>query len=293
MTANWSRRKFLLRLAGIPVLACAGRALAGNESGGEAYARRLRSTVRFENPRNRNLEDQRFWCYLPMNIAARQHVRQVDASMVHRVLDDELGHRVLEIGLGTVSPLAQKLVTITVDIDVEAQTRPQALPQPSDWLSAERFIESDDEGMREAARSLRRESDAKTASAIFEWVRSRMTYAGYVADDLGARYALVHGRGDCTEYADLVVALARANGIPARMVGGYVTTQDASVRATDYHNWAEVFLDGAWRIVDAQKGNWLPPFWQYIAYRIYRDTATNPVGLAHRYRLEGELLVSF
>ena len=118
-------------------------------------------------------------------------------------------------------------------------------------------------------------------------------YAGYLADDLGALSALEHRRGDCTEYADLVVALARANGIPARMVGGYVTDRDCGPRPQDYHNWAELYHEGAWRVVDAQKGICLEQGSQYVAFRIYRDAPINAVGLAHRYRLQGELQVTF
>lgn len=293
MTQNLSRRGFLKYLAAFPAVTCAGPATAGGNSGGDGISRRLRFTLRFENPHNRSLEGQRFWCYLPMAIASRQQLKQIDVSMTYRVLEDELGHRVLELTHGTFPPLAQRVVTVSAEINVGHIPQPQALSQPSAWLSPERFIESDDERVREVARTLRRESDMTTARAIFEWVQSHITYSGYLADDLGARYALVHGRGDCTEFADLVVALARANGIPARMVGGYVTAQDSMLRSTDYHNWAEVFLDGEWCVVDAQKREWRPPLWQYIAFRIYRDSATNPVGLSHRYRLDGDLVVGF
>lgn len=293
VTWNLSRRVFLKHLAGVPAVALAGLSFAGSESGSEATLRRLRFTLRFENPYSRSLGRQRFWCYLPMSIASRQQLRQVDVSMQHRVLDDDLGHRILELTLDTVPPLAQKVVTVSIGIVVGEKPQAEALSQPSVWLSPERFIESDDALVREAAKGLRRDSQEATVRAIYEWVRDHLTYAGYLADDLGARYALENRRGDCTEYADLVVALARANGIPARMVGGYVLTQDAAPRPQDYHNWAEVFLGDGWRVVDAQKRNWLHAMSQYVAYRFYRDTVTNAVGLAHRYRLEGEIQVGF
>jgi hypothetical protein len=89
------------------------------------------------------------------------------------------------------------------------------------------------------------------------------------------------------------VALAPANGIPARMVGGYVTDRDAAPQPQDYHNWAQLYLGGAWRTVDAQKENWLSSSAQYIVFRVYRDVPTNLVGPAHRYRIEGDLKVAF
>ena len=87
--------------------------------------------------------------------------------------------------------------------------------------------------------------------------------------------------------------MARANGIPARMVGGYNIDNNAVLKATDYHNWAELYVDGAWLLLDTQKGRWLAPPEQYVAFRHYRDQAINPVGLAHRYSQEGKFEVSF
>jgi transglutaminase-like putative cysteine protease len=116
-----------------------------------------------------------------------------------------------------------------------------------------------------------------------------LSYAGYLADDYGALYALTNRRGDCTEYAYLATALARASSIPARMVGGYVTDRDITPRAGDYHNWAELYIDGSWRLLDAQKGNWLQPIDQYVAFRYHRVEMPNPLGTAHRFRIEGGL----
>jgi transglutaminase-like putative cysteine protease len=259
----------------------------------DAIPRRLRFTLHFENPYNRSLKNQRFWCYLPMEIPIRQHLNRVSVPATHQVIEDGLGHRILHIAFDDIPPLAQKVFPLGVELMLGMQIEPEVLAQRHDWLVPEQFIESDDPLVHETAQTLRRTSDEATARAIFEWVQNHLTYAGYVADDLGARYALENRRGDCTEYADLVVALARANGIPARMVGGYVLTRDAALRPQDYHNWAELFLGNKWHIVDAQKNSWFPTETQYIAFRVYRDKAINPIGLAHRYRLEGDMVVGF
>ena len=56
-------------------------------------------------------------------------------------------------------------------------------------------------------------------------------------------------RGDCTEYSQLFVALARAAGLPAREVSGLVYLGDA-VQGFGGHSWAEVVVDGRWLAVD-------------------------------------------
>ena len=213
--------------------------------------------------------------------------------MAHRLHEDALGHRILELSFDSFPPLSQKVVTFTAEVELQALAPPQALPDPAVWLAAERLIESDEPRIRTLANELRRSRPMDTARAIFEWVQRNLSYGGYLADDMGALQALLQRRGDCTEYADLAVALARASGLPARMLGGYVADRDLAPRPQDYHNWAEVYLDGAWRLVDAQKGNWLEPVGHYVAVRIYRDVPVNPLGLASRYRIQGDMQVSF
>lgn len=41
----------------------------------------------------------------------------------------------------------------------------------------------------------------------------------------------------------LSMALARANGIPARGIAGYVYGGNAVLHPEDNHNWAEFYLD--------------------------------------------------
>jgi hypothetical protein len=57
-------------------------------------------------------------------------------------------------------------------------------------------------------------------------------------------------KGSCHQYALLLTALARAQGIPARVVSGLVYTDDLQ-KAFGYHAWTEVILDGFWVPVDA------------------------------------------
>lgn len=56
--------------------------------------------------------------------------------------------------------------------------------------------------------------------------------------------------GDCTEHTILLVAMARAVGIPAREVSGLIYMGDRH-QAFGWHAWAEVEIDGHWVGVDA------------------------------------------
>jgi transglutaminase-like putative cysteine protease len=266
------------------------------ESGAQEHLvrRQLRFSLALSNPHAIELSDQQLWLYLPATENPIQQLDGVKVSMAHSVLTDALGHNILQFSFPQFAPLATKVVTIAVDVSLfslDEGPATAALQQPQQWLATERYIETSDPRIQAQAAQLKQPGARETGFAIYEWVRRHIQYAGYVADDLGALAALTQASGDCTEYAYLAVALARANGIPARMVGGYVSDRSIAPRAEDYHNWAELHIDGAWRLLDAQKENWLTPAQHYIAFRFYRDQIINQVGLAHRFHTNGELQV--
>lgn len=253
----------------------------------------LRFSLRFLNPGAGALADQRLWFYLPLQRTESFSLGKVEASIPHVVETDRLGHSILYVSGLALPPYAQRTVSVSVLLE-PAKPAPAAGPDtpPSAWLGPQRFIESDDAAIVAAARRLRGGDDAQTVRRIYDFVASELRYAGYVAEDLGAAYALRERRGDCTEYAALVVALCRAVGIPARMVEGYVSDRSFVPAAKDYHDWAEVRLAQRWRVVDAQKGAFLENEAAYIGFRRYSDQPVNGVQLAHRYRVEGEMEVS-
>jgi len=56
--------------------------------------------------------------------------------------------------------------------------------------------------------------------------------------------------GDCTEYSQLFVTLARAAGLPAREVSGFVYSGDDHAPTLGGHAWVEVLIDGRWTGMD-------------------------------------------
>jgi hemolysin-activating ACP:hemolysin acyltransferase len=280
-------------------LAAALAALPGTAAAqaGIVQRRRLRFVLTFANPLARELTDQKFWCYLPAHLEPRQALAGVAVSEPHDIDTDILGHRILVLAFARFPGYGRKVVTMDAEVTlrpgVERGTpgAPDELALRAAWLGPERYIEADAAEIRSLAAQLRGANELESTRNIYDWVRNSLNYAGYMADEFGALHALRYRRGDCTEYADLVVALARANGIPARTAGGYVTVRDATPRPQDYHNWAEVYLSGAWRIVDAQKENWLGSSQEYLVFRIHTTAVRNPLGSAHRFRMQGSLQV--
>lgn len=56
---------------------------------------------------------------------------------------------------------------------------------------------------------------------------------------------LTSAKGICTDYASLVAAMLRVQGIPCKMVYGYINN------GVTYHAWNQVYYAGAWHLFDA------------------------------------------
>jgi transglutaminase-like putative cysteine protease len=86
------------------------------------------------------------------------------------------------------------------------------------------------------------------AIALVDWVRGALEYSNAASDGRStALSTFAERRGVCRDYAHLLVALARAGEIPARCVAAYAPGVDPP----DFHAVAELWLDGAWHLVDA------------------------------------------
>lgn len=273
------RRMFMTALAACSLAAQADGALV------------LRFSVLMSNPGAQALQGQRLWMYLPVAQGMHGRVVHQDVDAPHSFVSDRLGHNVLEVRPDTLPGHGRRIVRITVGVGANPVVPPHDETQ-TQWLAPQLNMESDHPELMQAALPLRRGTPQNTAHEVYQWVAASITYAGYLGEDLGALRALQTRRGDCTEYASLVVALCRACGVPARMVGGYFTQRSLAPRPTDYHNWAEIWLDGRWRVADAQLRHWQTLEQHYIPFRYYWDSEINPVGLAHRYRVAGEMQVS-
>lgn len=113
------------------------------------------------------------------------------------------------------------------------------------YLLPSRYCESDrfDNFVRRTFADLR---GGALAVALAEWVRRNLDY-GPTAIGGGALHTFAERRGVCRDYAHLLVALARAAEIPARCVAVYAPGVDPP----DFHAVAQVWLDGAWHLLDA------------------------------------------
>ncbi|CUH39740.1 Transglutaminase-like superfamily protein [Jannaschia seosinensis] len=83
--------------------------------------------------------------------------------------------------------------------------------------------------------------------AMRDWIEETFEYvAGVSTSATTARDTFLQRQGVCRDYAHVMIAMSRAMGVPARFASVYAPFVDPP----DFHAVAEVWLDGAWHLVD-------------------------------------------
>jgi transglutaminase-like putative cysteine protease len=116
-----------------------------------------------------------------------------------------------------------------------------------EYTSPQRLIESDSEEIKAKAAEV-------TGSETNPYLKARKVYdfvKSYLSseenhEEYGALWALRNGKGDCSEFSKLFVAMCRASSLPSRVVHGYA---ESSQGKRGGHGWAEVYF---------QNCGWIP-----------------------------------
>ena len=106
-------------------------------------------------------------------------------------------------------------------------------------------------------------------------IRERVTYGvGRTHSATTAEEAVGQGAGVCQDHAHIFIGAARASGIPARYVSGYLLMDDR-IEQEATHAWAEAHVDGlGWVGFDVSNG--ISPDPRYVRVATgsdYRDAA--------------------
>ena len=167
--------------------------------------------------------------------------------------EDGIGQRCWARGQGSFRAEYRATVDIArapVDFATLGDTPIRLMPPDTiPYLLPSRYCESDRlEGFVE--QEFGGLSAGPLASALTQWVAGHLTYAsGTSTGTTTAMMTFAERRGVCRDYAHLLVALARAGGIPARCVSAYAPGVDPP----DFHAVAELWIGGGWHLVDATR----------------------------------------
>ena len=261
--------KWLL-FAGLPSLVLAWFLTIDKKVEDLAYPihRTIKYSFTVKNPGNRLIDKAEFWVFTPIQQTGFQKVYGVQATAPYRVDTDVDGTQRLFFTLENIPPYGSRSVSITVNLKHRDQYGLIGEEKLDQYLVEERFIESKDPRIIAIAEQRRGHSESETIENLYTWVSEYLQDEGYVSRDQGALHALESKAGDCTESAYLFSALSRANNIPARVMAGYVSSGNTVLRPRDYHNWAEVYIDNVWWVVDPNKKNFKGKQADYIAMNI-------------------------
>jgi len=258
---------------------------ASESSGLKRY---IQYSFSLQNTNNVYLPEAELWAYAPVSKTSSQKSLNIHSRLPYQITSDRLGNQIIHFTFKNIPPFGTKIITI------QAHLRMYSLPESISsehleiFLKHEQYIESKSKEIVNLANKLRLTEKKQTVENIFKWVSLNLDNSGYMRNDRGALWALNNRKGDCTEFMYLFVALCRANDIPARGIGGYVYDKNSILHPVDYHNWAEFYVDGVWRIADPQKQNFMENYSHYIAMRIISASSENTMGTYHKFRFSGE-----
>ncbi len=132
-----------------------------------------------------------------------------------------------------------------------AYSLPNTDPAMAEYLGSSRFIRSDNKEIIQTARKIvgDEKDPVKAGLLINEWVHKTLkkTPTPGVPD---AYTVLLTKQGDCNEHAVLSAALARAVGLPSRVVVGITHFQDGFA----YHAWVNYWAGDTWFSADPLTG---------------------------------------
>ncbi len=243
MTRTHSARARALALTTLAAGLFAAPALRGDGVSGPEPPRSRLASFRFTYTIRPAGATERiaFLAVLPRNLLKRQEIREIRFSLPPSRVFQRGHQRYAEWVLRD----ARAALTITVDVEAvlhrydlataRRDPAPAPPPGPAD-LGAEPYIETGSPALRRFASDIPGGEDpVRTARAVHDAVLAALERSAFNPGEVGAEAALRRGVGDCTEYADLFVALMRIKGVPARVAEGLVTKG----RDTLKHNWAE------------------------------------------------------
>lgn len=185
----------------------------------------------------------------------------VEYSLVRpdRALDRPRAVAALRLALGGIAsvppsdarqrcaPQAAELVC-----EIGPVSAPPAEPPEPRYLDASVTVQSRDPEIRRLAAEIAGEaaSAEERVARIVRWMDANIEKAPL--DVFSARDVLERRKAECQGHAWLYAALARAAGIPTRVVNGLVYS--AELGGFLYHTWNESWLEGAWRALDPTFG---------------------------------------
>lgn len=219
-----------------------------SKSGGDItfVERVIRFQFEVSNVSNDFIEENHFRFLVPAELSDRQTMLNIKSDYDISVLSGDGRKRYAKVDLGAMAPRSIKIVVVDVRVAVADGAIKDRVNKEL-YLADARYAESNSKEIRMIAD----EFALKSPQSVFKWGAANIAKDDYQPEPKGAIAAVSSRSGDCTEHMFTFIALARSLEIPSRGLAGFVIEGDVGlVSASEYHNWAEYYDHGAWRIAD-------------------------------------------
>jgi transglutaminase-like putative cysteine protease len=232
-------------------------------------------------------EKQNIWVALIRDFPPYQVVRSMEVSpKKYALVVDEYGNHYAEFDFSGQAAGTTQTVMIDYRVVVNELTYDLSACQGrllNEFIQPELHIESANPQVAALAEKLSQGENTacQQVRAFYEYIGNNLVYT-YNGANWGAQAALGPMGADCTEYTDLLVALSRAKGIPARYFEGllYLDKGTESI-AKQEHAWPDIYMPSVgWVGLDPTLGR-LPVnretyFAHYTPDHIIVTVGTNP-----------------
>jgi transglutaminase-like putative cysteine protease len=232
-------------------------------------------------------EKQNIWVALIRNFSPYQEVRSMKISPEdYTPVVDEYGNQYAEFDFSKQPAGTTQTVKIDYRVTVNELAYDLSVCQGElldDFIQPELHIESANPQIGALASKLSqgKSNVCQKVRAFYDYIGDHLVYT-FNGANWGAQAALGTMGSDCTEYTDLLVALSRAEGIPARYFEGLLyLDKGTNTIANIEHAWPDVNMPGlGWVASDPTLGR--PPvnretyFAHYTPDHIIVTIGTNP-----------------
>ena len=218
-------------------------------------------------------EKQNIWVALIQTFSPYQEVQSMQISPGgYTTITDEYGNHYAEFDFS--GQPAGTTQTVQIDYRVTVNQLSYDLSNChgallADFIQPELHIESANPQIVALANKLSQGQSTvcQQVRAFYDYIDNNLVYT-YNGANWGAQAALGPMGSDCTEYTDLLVALSRARGIPARYFEGllYMDNSTATLAQME-HAWPDVYMPTAgWVALDPTLGRSLVDRDKYFAH---------------------------
>src|SRR3972149_8277036 len=188
-------------------------------------------------------EKQNIWVALIRDFPPYQELRSMEISPKdYELVVDEYGNQYAEFDFSRQPAGTAKTVKIDYRVAVNELAYDLSVCEGElldDFIQPELHIESANPQIVALASELSRgkKTICQQVRAFYDYIGNELVYS-YNGNSWGAQAALGSMGADCTEYTSLLVALSRAQGIPARYFEGLLYLEnEAEAPARVEHAW--------------------------------------------------------